>query len=198
MHFNYMERYSMIRMVGQLNSTTRVINTTCCCFFLVRLHSNNTVILTVKHVNHKKPVLNTSLTPFTHYHSDPKWKLPDGKKSNIPNIVKYGIRVIKIVFAPTAVQFKKCTEYINPSFTLIPDKLAEKVPLCVFKQKKKKTFYPHCTCMHIYTEDMVCVSFYTLVKLWTGDACKDTVPSWEKDFVTNHFCQNTAHRPNVH
>lgn len=27
---------------------------------------------------------------------------------------------------------------------------------------------------------------------------KDTVPSREKDFMANHFCQNAAHRPYVH
>lgn len=27
---------------------------------------------------------------------------------------------------------------------------------------------------------------------------KDTVPSWEEDFMANHFRQNAAHRPYVH
>lgn len=27
---------------------------------------------------------------------------------------------------------------------------------------------------------------------------KDTIPSWKKDFVANHFCHNAAHSPNIH
>lgn len=44
------------------------------------------------------------------------------EKSNIPNILSYGIRVINIVFAPSAVpvpKAQKYTEYRNVSFTLI-------------------------------------------------------------------------------
>lgn len=27
---------------------------------------------------------------------------------------------------------------------------------------------------------------------------KDTIPSWKKDFVANHFCHNAANSPNIH
>lgn len=31
-----------------------------------------------------------------------------------------------------------------------------------------------------------------------GKLLKDTIPSWKKDFVANHFCHNAAHSPNIH
>lgn len=37
---------------------------------------------------------------------------------------------------------------------------------------------------------------------WNARHCckqlKDTIPSWKKDFVANHFCHNAAHSPNIH
>lgn len=33
---------------------------------------------------------------------------------------------------------------------------------------------------------------------FTTRSTKDTVPSCEQDFVADHFCQNTPHRPYVH
>lgn len=110
-------------------------------FFLVRLLSSNTnMCLRVKHVSHEKPVLNSS-TPFTLVTLTPNGN-SQMEESNIPNILNYGIRVINIVFAPSAVQSQKYTKYINVSFTLILVVLAQNTEVlyvCFNKQTNKQT-----------------------------------------------------------
>lgn len=95
--------------------------------------------LRVKHVSHEKPVLNSS-TPFTLVTLTPNGN-SQMEESNIPNILNYGIRVINIVFAPSAVQSQKYTKYINVSFTLKLVVLAQNTEVlyvCFNKQTNKQ------------------------------------------------------------
>ena len=42
---------------------------------------------------------------------------------------------------------------------------------------------------------------FSLSRLQCRNCCKqhkDTIPSWKKDFVANHFCHNAAHSPYIH